>query len=667
MDPSKIDELITIHLRYLPAARSLRILALAQQCLKVLYTEPSGSTVTAAQVAANVALMLGITRVPVDEISESLNHLGEHVVSVPEGYQLSDRGRDLVSTETARYQQRLESILDRHFPRNIPRQALRAWFRQVCLTYFERFGTYWASSVCRIPSVQSPPTGSWYELVETAAAGLGLEGHVKELSKGFASFKQGRETDDQDHLMGLGQAMFSARLLAARVGTDPITTDLLRDSEVLIDTNILVVESLDIGPSFESIRPLGNMLSQLNLTLRVLPTTLDEYERIIEAKRAHAIKAWAVFSTERLEESGDPFVTTAIARGCQTSDDLDRFFDDISQIPTSLNCEPIDLGGGDDLANAVEAGEADLELQKEIAEESILARRPRVKGLRALRHDAALNSVVERHDANDVRSWVLTTDRTMTDLSLRRVGPHGLPKWITLGTLIQVLAVDLSGEEVSAANFGALLAAMLRNDAQAVQHPFALEDLSWLVDIEERCANLTSEQLEKVSQLVSRARLSGKSSSDPDLHLEVQRAFQSERMDRVQEAVGHETELDRLNRDLTGEREAKDAALGSLADELTSKFHGKTLRKLTLKLVFGGIGSLLLVLGAVVLYLNASEGSPLITTFGLPTVFVAAALSILGRTLYSFILGIRRSRVLARSRADEEVQLIKVSGASPEA
>jgi hypothetical protein len=281
----------------------------------------------------------------------------------------------------------------------------------------------------------------------------------------------------------------------------------------------------------DSLAQLEIALRAVNVTLGRIDDTRDEYTRAVSARRDRTVALVGEYSLGVLRDSGDPFILTALDRHCTGVDDFERFFDEIidppSQLPHGTPIEAIQNADVDALANK---GRADAALKAEIG--NVWARlRNRKKGRLAAEHDAALTAVAEGLVAMKQKCAVLTLDRTMHEHALQRAGGSAAPLWISLDVLIQVLAADASGPDIDPAAFAPLMASIIRHQCEPVLTTYNTEDLGLLLDIEERCAALPEESVMRIASIVSRARLSGKPRSDPELQLQVKRAFQSSKLD----------------------------------------------------------------------------------------------------------------------------------------
>jgi hypothetical protein len=388
------------------------------------------------------------------------------------------------------------------------------------------------------------------------------------LLSGFHSFVASQERDDVDHSWSLCQALLASRLVAARIGSDPVTTEEFRDATFLLDTNALIVTALEMHRLADPLEELGRALKSIGGTLGFIEDTRGEYTRVVSSKRGDVLKAVERYPASVLDEATDPFLTTAVSRHCRTETDVARFFNELLDPPTMLAGEiPIRVVNEPGVLTLAAQGAADEKLKAEIAAMWAQYRR-REKSTAASAHDAALTTVAEGLRTVGEKCFVLTLDRTMHEHSLQRAGPHGLPQWISLDALIQILAVDNAGPHHDAADFGPLMAAILRHQLGPILGTYAAEDLAIMIDLEERCGSLPADQIQGIATDVARERLRGRSRHDPELALVVQRGFSKAKFhladetvrltDRLQEAT---VALRSRDTQLTTERASNEAGV----------------------------------------------------------------------------------------------------------
>lgn len=549
-----LDELVAVHLRYTAVSNPLRTRAMAQLAAKVLYSKKSDEEINAEKIGRGICKILRIPKLSIREVEDALTLLEKINLVVKTGchWELTEDGKKRLEEDLSRTRSLTNSIIERHFPQTIPQQQIKDWFVDTCIEYFGHYGSYWVASICRTSPYGASIPSSWRGIIPAIAKKHAIDQYDEALTGGFERFIESEDQRDQEYRWNLGQAMFASRLIAARVGSDPITIREIKDSLVFLDTNILLVAALETHRHAKSLALLGKALKTLNMKPVVLPDTKNEYERVVYQSKRETLRVVSRYPKEISERASDNFTRTAIARGCVTTNDFERFFDSVRSMPKGLDSEKIELCSEQSIINSAIIGAKDRNIQNQVA--SIWkSLRHNDKPESAIIHDSALLKVVEDTISKGKKCLVLTTDHTMSLLSGRRAGPHGLPSWVTLDTLLQILAIDDSGVQIKAENFGPLMTAVLENEAQPSPGTYTTQDLAWLLDIEERCADLPPEKIKTCTLIVTQARLSGRRRNDPELQLEIQRAFQGNRMDLASEVSMAKADLAATKKELNQE------------------------------------------------------------------------------------------------------------------
>jgi len=655
MKSELLDDLVAVNIKYSAGARPLRTRAIAQVAAKVLYMASPDERMEANILAENIGLVCGVDKVEISEVEDALALLEDLglVEKATVGWKLSSKGTHEIEVDLNRSRSVTDSVLDRHFPKTIAREELRAWFRDSCVEFFGQYGTYWAASVCRTPPKATPMPSDWATIAKKTVAEHSLTHHTGVLTRGFGGFLGSVDARDQEHKWDLGQAMFASRLIAANIGIDPITTKEIGDAMVFLDTNVLLVSVLEAHRYAPSIKTLVESLGTLNIQLTLLPRTLMEYDQRVSSARELTLRVVARYPLSIVKKARDEFTRTAIGRGCTSMEDFERFFDEVGQTPNMLDGKPITMCDNEKVLRAADDGEGDAELQSQIADAWKSARRNDKKP-NAVVHDAALMSAVEEARVQGQRSWALTTDKTMVALSIKRSGQYDIPSWISFDALIQIFALDISGPNQKATDFAGLMSAVLANEVQPMLGTFETQDLAWLLDIEERCADLGDEEVETCVMAVTRARLSGKRHDDPELQLAVQRAFQGERLELASDLSVSRADAKGLETQLKSERVRSQNLRDELVTEKTSRFRREAWKSFAWK---SGLAVLLgggLIAAGWLLADSSTSDDSILLRIGLPAALLVFGITAVSSTLWRQGMRLRQSLRSAADRAKEE-------------
>jgi len=365
---------------------------------------------------------------------------------------------------------------------------------------------------------------------------------------------------------------------------------------LLLDTNTLLVTALESHRLAEPLERLGKVLELLHVELGYIEATREEYRGAVVANRRDLRRALEAYPRGVLRESSDPFVSTALERGCSSTDDFEQFFDALLDPPETLGDDvPLSVVNDPHTVELAAKGEADASM-KEAISKVWRERRGREKRLRAAEHDASLATVAEGLTKAGRRCVVLTLDRTMHEFARMRAGRTGLPQWIALDALIQVLAVDNAGPMLDPSDFAPLMASIIRHQCEPMLSTYTPEDLAIMLDVEDRCAGLTEPEIKRIATAVARERLHGRDRNDPEVSLAVHRAFESAKVqiaddntalrgqlrDRDAEIRGRDQTLGRTR--VRSDR-ATDMAVSSRAREIRHDAYTRGVAKLVLSLV----------------------------------------------------------------------------------
>lgn len=526
-------DLVTIHLKYASAAKPLRTLAFAQLAAKTLYL--AGDEVDSKVLGQRISSALGVDNVSSDTVREGLAFLRELDVATArqEKWSLTAHGRETIEGDAAASQTALDGVLGRHFPRDIDRTALRGWFNEVSAHVFGRYGDEWVGSVCVGAKPHFAKMAPLAKLFGKFTSGYKLTSNSAALNQGYIHFLASDDLADQQYLMALGQAMFSARLVAANVAADPITLEAFRGARIILDTNLLFAIALEDHRVAKAVRALGRALQRIGATPVYLRPTLDEYHRALEGVRGAALRLVDFYPKEVLEGAQNDFMVTARSRACNTVEDFERFFDSLREIPHSIDSGPaLSLHEDDETEKAIKAAAADDKLRGRLQHHA-LERRPewrrKKKSASSLDHDAVLIHVSEHDRTLGEKCWILSLDRSLQACSAERAGPHTIQPVLSVDSLVEILAANEAGPGIDPSEYAPLLANMIIYECAPPANTYTLEDLKWLRSINESVAELSPEAMKEIANVVARARVQGKPVTDPQLQLSVNRMFQAKR------------------------------------------------------------------------------------------------------------------------------------------
>ena len=591
------DLLVPTHLYYDVGTKSLRTRAFGEIITKILFLTPEKKA-RFTTIAEESARIVGVPKLTIQDIQDGLEFLADKGVILKQGnfWFLKHEESEKIESDLKSAQGRIDYILNKHFGTKLDRQALQAWFKDIAISYFGRFGDVWAKRLKREPAV-TPDADQIEDVISTTIKTHHLEENEVELRDGFKSFlRDYNDPNVEQQIWSFAQAMLSARLVTAGVGPDPLAISEFRDCRLLLDTNVLLTAALEKSRLAAAFSALANTIKQIGTSFAITRETINEYETVVARKRKEAIRAVESYPIAVLEEAKDPFLKTAIARGCIDAESFGRFFDSIRSVPDKIGEEEIHILDGAAIDKAAEAGRRDLKKQAQI-EAEWKTQRHYDKPKHSAEHDAALDSVLDYLRKSGERLWIISADSPMQTLAARWAGSNP-PTWIGVDTLIQILAVSSGGPGHKPDNFAPLFGTIIRDDLHTGDSIYSLEDLDALLDLDDRVKELTKEEIESFASKMRRLRMAGKPKGDSELQLEINRTFQRKKMTSDANATRLERQVGEMELNLKKETAGKALIIDALVSQI---FRGERLKKIILWLlkiiVILAIGCVLFIVG----------------------------------------------------------------------
>jgi len=523
------DMLVSTHLYYDAGTKSLRSRAFAEFIIKILFISPDKKA-RFAEISNELAKIINVPKLTVQDVQSGIEFLKEKGVIEKSGnfWFLKHKESERIINDLHNAQTRINHVLDKHFGSKIDRDILLSWFKDVSTEFFSRFSEIWVKKLKREAS-KLPNSEQIKTIILSSIKKHNLETEETVLLDGFNSFL--RDNGDfvvEQQIWSFAQSMLAARLVTAGVGPDPLSIGEFHDAKLLLDTNVLLIAALEKSRLSSAFAALAASIKQIGASFLITRETEQEYEAVVARKRTEAIRAVENFPLDVLEESKDPFLKTAIFRGCVDKESFDTFFRSIQYAPDKIGDEIVEISDDPGVLAAVESGRKNTKKQSEIATEW-KSQRHFDKPRRALEHDSALDSVVDYLRTNKVKSYVISSDGPMLTLVARWAGLK-LPSWVGIDTLVQILAVSSGGPGHNPENFIPLFGTIIRDDIHCDDNLYTLEDLDALLDLEDRVKELDSNEIEVFASKMRHLRMSGKPKNDNELQLEIRRTFQRKKM-----------------------------------------------------------------------------------------------------------------------------------------
>jgi len=445
------------------------------------------------------------------------------------GWVLEKKVRDRTKKSIDKFSNNQEDILDRHFPKKIKREVLDKWFSIAAAEFFKIHCDRWVRDACLSKRGKYEKTQTIDKILRPVTQKLGLLQHSQVLTDGFLSFMNGDSEVDSQHLMSLGMSMFSSRLIAANIGSDPITIDEIGSSKFMLDTNFIIASQTKSKRLRTSFNNLTKALKAIGVKVVYLHETEEEYKRVIAWFKEQISPLLDTYKLDVLKKAYKDIVELAISEGCEDRADFEKLLTKLYKLPKVLPSGlSISKEDDDELAKVVEKAKKDQALKDKIQKVRILMR-PFKKSDLALDHDASLLRVNELLVKRGEKAWILTMDHTLQTMSIEEMDKDEKPRVLTTDTLIQILAANSAGPGLDASDFAPLLANLILNRCMPRENTFTLDDLSTLRNITDSVSELSANDQEKLAFRTTKFRLQGKGADDVELVKEVNRTVERNR------------------------------------------------------------------------------------------------------------------------------------------
>jgi hypothetical protein len=408
---------------------------------------------------------------------------------------------DLLSQST-------NQVVDLYFPLPLPKPILKQWYLTAASNFFSAYDEGLAQLILKGEPIRISAHQLLAESLNETSRSLRLEENARQLEDCFRAWLNDHKNPlVHGQIWSFAQAMLAAKIVSASVGADPIAAITFRNGKFFLDTNILfLIATESDAPVFENI---VSSLRHFGATIHVLPSTLEEYENAVNHKEALVLKAIDEVGTDVLTRSDDNVLKAAQARGCTLRDHYQTFFDHMRDVPHSDEFRKVVV---------VESHPEVLGEAKKGAQDSILGENiaqawrdmySSEKNSRVVAHDAALAQVCTNLRNKGGNVWVITQDKSMHFLASRWAGKTSVPTWISVDTLVQLIAYADVSPDHDPQNFAPLFAALIKAEVHVRTDTFRIEDLANLIDNEERLRQLSTDDVARYATAVARARFSG--------------------------------------------------------------------------------------------------------------------------------------------------------------
>ncbi len=644
------DILHSVYIKHDTSFKSLTKRALAQIIIKIIY-QYGQKGILSSKLRRKLEELTGIrfrtqdiddalTRLRVTEDKLNTKH-GRHFIketykpiiekAINESYQLHERVMKFWFSKSKTYQEITNGT-----------EVIDKWFKKLLIKFFNEYSYDWINDLRSNRRNGRKKTINIESIIDLSFVDSNIfDEDYTWLKAQFINFIESDRKDDFDLLWIYGSSMFSSTLLTAKNYADDFGLEIFRDSDFILDTNVLMILELEGFDRSYAIKSIENSFKKLNITPKYFYISYEEYLRAIGPKHDATIASLKKYSFDVISNSDCPFIKTALKRKCREVEDFEQFFQEVSFPPSKFG-ETLDLILDDykELNEAIANGESNEKIKNEI--NRIHKRRTNHdKRNMPKQHDAGLIAGAEFIKQNK-NCWILTRDGTLREYAYEKTLRDENPIALGLDSLIQMLAINSGGTEISSTNFAPLFGRLVRASLMPEKDTFEMEDLYFIEKTRIQISELPNDKIIEIAKNVNKLRLKGV--SDDDIVLEIQRSFQRETSDKAETIKELRSEKDKIIR----EKEKYESENEKLESHLFEKEVEEEIKKLKTKVTINwikliGIPLLITILVYCIFYLAPIKNN-------LVTILVSILTDIVA-TLITFYFGKFKLRI---SRMDKQ-------------
>lgn len=504
-------------LRYAPEAGSLRERALDSIVQIGLLGSSAESPFRPGMVRKNLRLGTNATEIREEVISDALGRLTERgrvkktSLKKRNAYYLTDSAKHELEEQSRSTRSLFDGAVERAFRNTehfLQRAQAQRVFRDFLAYCFTKFGRRIAKTVTGHSNAAELTRLS--DAVHGAERACKLseisEEHWESTKSRCISFLESQDPDDARLRLHLTQGYYFSELLGIdEAPFSPLAEDAFRGAALFLDTNVIIPRLLGTseGRLFDE---LCAITRRIGMRLLVTRATVNEARRVANDRREALTAIVTKLPDELMNRSGDHFVAGFLERR-ENSPDLtpEEFLQEFDRIPELLGQCGVEF---------VDETEEDLLPREPMArEEKVIndaAEQTRGFGKNGpvLRHDLLHVLLVQRERETNVRTWLLTRDRTLLRAADDLAG-DGATTTLSLPALLQSISPFVTaGEEGTLSTF---FSAALREEIQAFPTGpiFDLGELRLIVELHEDVLCTPADQLVKAFDYIKSNVLNG--------------------------------------------------------------------------------------------------------------------------------------------------------------
>jgi len=548
--------LLSLRTRFAPETQSLKHAAIEKIAEQVLCAAVHGGRLSLPDIEKKIDRILGegTSAVHRSDVREALKRLttAERVIGEGSGleerlYRLTDQTRDELTgleREAQRKSNRVVQLLFEYAPGGQGKyyapffECLRLVFARIADAY-----------VRQIRGDGSPSETAAHEAVtdalrDVAAASPSLDADT--LKAGVLDFLTQSNPEFDSIKWNLTQNSYLLRVLGLDDKGFLLSKEVLGQAILYLDTNVLIPALEARAHLHRSFVALSRACAQLDMSLRVTTTTLEEFRGVVVYQKDLIAKV-----QDEIPDKTGPKVRSLFFQALREArvenpglsvDEFFASFEDPQSILDSLGVEVVDDPWFEEASGTIEIRKLATVVQKEYK-----ALHPdQVKRDRAATHDALMIMWVERQRSEaDGKVWLATLDTSLPAFMPDKGAADRRPLAITLDALLQWVSPIVSRQGADE-DLSEIFSEALRQQILPNENFFDLNDFLIFAELECSCRELPAGDVEKCIQyLGTKAHVD---LSDPvnreKMHHEIAKFF-------VDPARKHKQEVERLEREVS--------------------------------------------------------------------------------------------------------------------
>lgn len=414
-----------------------------------------------------------------------------------------------------------DSIIKKYFNNAESNIAdIKKWFQHITISFFETFSFEWflqktqngRNSANTIPNLANILDRSFTREFKI------LEGDKEWLKHQYKLFVDSDAAEENLIFWQYGMSMFSSRLITANTYADQLSIEMFKESKFVLDTNILMILDLEEHELANSLRAMEQVLIKLGVTLVYFGVTREEFLRAMNWRKEESLRIFEGFELEILKASDCPYIRTAINRECKTTEDIERMFDVLMDLPKVFQ-EKLEINKYEytELNDAIEKAQQDENLKTAI-NDIYKKRTNRDKRENPILHDAGMIGGI-KYLRNFEKCWIITNDSTLKVFALQNPVRDEPEFAVGLDVILGILAVNSGGVDIEASNFAPLFKNLIKHSLEPATDAFAMNDLAFILNSHIKVNELPNEKVIEVAKEVKKMRIAGESNEDISLHL----------------------------------------------------------------------------------------------------------------------------------------------------